>query len=303
MCTRSKIAAGTVVLAFAIAAAAASARAATITELSEFDYPSTGASTLPYGINNSGAIVGIVVNGTMAGFERFKTGKFVPLSDPSGNGLDTQAFGINDSGAIDGIYENATTSAIIGFTLTKGVYADFLGAPAECNSAPCVGYLLGINNGNNLAGVWFPPGSAVQAFAVLGGVFTPITSSLLATGAVAYSINNKSTVVVGYYVDSSSLAHGFSYTVAGGAIKELNYPGGTQTIIFGNNNSGTITGYYIDAGGVAHGLARIAGHWATYDFAGATGTTLEYVNDKNVATGQYTDTAGVTHGLTLQIAP
>jgi uncharacterized membrane protein len=299
---RRKIGAGAIVLAFAIAAAANSARAAstaTITLLSEFDYPSTGASTEPHGINNNGVIVGTVVftDGTQAGFDLTKAGKFLEAVDPSGNGLDTQAVGINDASEIDGFYENAVSSAIIGFTLTKRVYSDFSGPDGATAD------LIGINNADDLVGGWFPPNEAPeQAFAVLDGTFTPITNSLLANLSAAQSINNKSTVVVGDYFDASFLEHGFSYTVASGAITPINFPGGTQTVIFGNNSPGTLTGRYIDSSGVSHGLARIAGHWATYDYPGATATSLEHVNDHNVATGNYTDTSGVTHGLTFQIS-
>jgi hypothetical protein len=63
--TRKKLGTGAIVLAFAIAAAAnargAGTGTATITLLSEFDYPSTGASTQPHDINNASVIVGTVV--------------------------------------------------------------------------------------------------------------------------------------------------------------------------------------------------------------------------------------------------
>jgi uncharacterized membrane protein len=291
-----------VVVAMVMMAAVGSARAAgtaTITLLSEFDYPSTGANTQPHGINNAGVIVGTVVfsDSTQAGFERSKTGKFVELTDPDGNGLDTQAVGINDASEIDGFYENAVSAAIIGFTLTKGVYSDFSGPDGATAD------LIGINNADDLVGGWFPPDEAPeQAFAVLDGTFTPITNSLIANISAAESINNKSTVVVGDYLDASFLEHGFSYSVASGAIAAINYPGATQTVIFGNNNGGTLTGSYFDASGVQHGIARMGKSWATYDYPGATATTLEHVNDHNVATGSYTDTSGVQHGLTFQVS-
>jgi uncharacterized membrane protein len=297
------------IMVFAVTVSARAALAvssATITLVTQFDYPSTGASTLPHAINNNGAIVGTVTfpDSSSAGFERFKKGSFLELTDPSGNGLDTQALGINDSGEIDGFYENGGTSAIIGFTLVGGVYSDFEGVPDTCNLMPCTGDLIGLNDAGDVVGGWFPPNAAPeQAFAVLGGVFTPITNSFLANLSAAESISNNSAHVVGNYFDKSFLSHGFAYAVAGGKISAINFPGGVQTAIFGVNNQQTLTGRYIDGSGVAHGIARISGVWATYDFPGANNfTTLEHVNDSNLATGYYTDASGIGHGFTAQVA-
>jgi hypothetical protein len=296
------------IAALAIAATASATLATSITLIGQFDYPSTGASTVPRGINSGGLIVGSVdfPDGSAAGFVRLKNGTYKELTDPSGNGLDTQATGINDAGEIVGFYENGGTSAIIGFTLVNGVYSDFLGAPATCNGQPCTADLMDINDKGDLVGGWFPPSSAPeQAFAVLGGVFTPITNStFLSNVAAAIAISNNSAWVVGGFSDKKLLSHGFLYSVSGGAIKIVDFPGAIQTTIVGINNRGTITGRYVDAGGVAHGIALISGKWATYDFPGANKfTSLGYINDGNIATGRYTDTAGITHGLALHVTP
>jgi hypothetical protein len=166
--------------------------------VSQFDYPATGASTQPRGINNNGAIVGTASfpDGLAAGFERYPKGAFVELTDPAGNGLDTQAAGINDIGVIDGFYENGGTSAIIGFTLTNGVYTDFTGDPAECNGSPCTGDLIGINDVGDVVGGWFPPNVTEQAFAVLGGTFTQISNTFLANGSAAEGISNNTKHIV-----------------------------------------------------------------------------------------------------------
>jgi uncharacterized membrane protein len=293
------------IAALVVSVTASATLAASITLITQFDYPSTGVSTEARGIADSGTIVGRLVfpDGAIAGFGRFPNGTFVELTDPAGDGTDTEPAGINDAGVVDGYYKNAVSAAVIGFFLTKGIYTDFQG-PAICSGLPCTADLTGINDRGDLVGGWFPPASAPeQAFAVLGRVFTPITSALLSHLAAAESISNNSAHVVGNYFDTSNLDHGFLYTVSGGSIRSINFPGAVQTSVFGINNRGTITGRYVDAGGVSHGIALISGVWATYDFPGATFTTLERINDKNVATGRYTDSAGVNHGLTLQVAP
>jgi hypothetical protein len=300
------------ILATSGAARASAAGVATITLLSQFDYPtSPQASTEPYGINNMGAIVGLVLfpNGVIAGFKRSTSGTFAELKYPNSDGLDTEAYGINDLHEIVGSSVlppagEGQPFAHIGFTLASGAYTEFTGEKSLCDGSPCYTTLFNVNNPGDLVGGWFPPGSSFeQSFAILGGVFTPIANSLLGNYSTLYSINNNATEIVGTFLDESLFAHGFSYAVAGAAIKTINFPGANQTFIFGVNNHGTITGRYTDTGGVQHGIARIFGQWASYDFPGASNfTTLQYVNDNNVATGFYVDKVGLTHGFTVQIA-
>jgi hypothetical protein len=84
------------ILATSGAAQADAGSVATITLMSQFDYPtSPQASTEPYGINNMGVIVGLVLfpNGVIAGFERSTSGTFAELKYPNSDGLDTEAYG------------------------------------------------------------------------------------------------------------------------------------------------------------------------------------------------------------------
>jgi hypothetical protein len=228
------------ITAMAILATSGAARAAsvvTITLLSQFDYStSRQASTEPYGINNKGAIVGLVFfpNGVIAGFERFPNGTFTELTYPNSDGLDNESYGIND------FHEIVGSSVLppagegqpfphIGFTLASGVYTEFTRETSLCDGSPCYTSLFSVNNLGDLVGGWYPPGSGFeQSFAVLGGVFTPIANSSLGNYSTLYSINNNATEIVGTFLDKSFLAHGFSYAVAGGAIKAVNFPGANR---------------------------------------------------------------------------
>jgi hypothetical protein len=120
------------VAALAIAATASATLATSITLITQFDYPSTGVSTEARGVADTGVIVGRLIfpGGAIAGFGRFPNGKFVELTDPAGEGTDTEPAGVNDVGVVDGYYKNAVTAAVIGFSLAKGIYTDFQGAPA-----------------------------------------------------------------------------------------------------------------------------------------------------------------------------
>ena len=66
---------------------------------------------LPYGVGNSGEIVGYYLDGSgdLHGFS-YSNGTYTRLNDPSaGGGADgTQAFGVNASGEIVGVYEDSS---------------------------------------------------------------------------------------------------------------------------------------------------------------------------------------------------
>ena len=62
-----------------------------------------------------------------------------------------------------------------------------------------------------------------------------------ATYAVADGINNDG-LVSGYYLDSSSVAHGFVWQ--NGALRTVNYPGAAYTYLYNVNNQGVVIGYH-----------------------------------------------------------
>ena len=81
-------------------------------------------------------------------------------------------------------------------------------------------------------------------------------------------------LIFGYYVDSTSVAHGFIRSREGTYTKfDVSIAGtgaGQGTFAFSINPETTITGYYIDASNVTHGFMRTAnGHITTFDAPGA----------------------------------
>jgi len=62
-----------------------------------------------------------------------------------------------------------------------------------------------------------------------------------AASTVANGINNGN-VIVGTYVDSAGLLHGFRY--ANGAFTAVNFPNSAQTTALGINDNGDIVGWY-----------------------------------------------------------
>jgi len=76
-------------------------------------------------------------------------------------------------------------------------------------------------------------------------------------GTVAEGINDAGQIV-GYYLDSSQVAHGFLYS--GSTYTTIDDPLGTKgTVAQGINDAGQIVGYYIDSGGNTHGFILTIG--------------------------------------------
>ncbi len=68
----------------------------------------------------------------------------------------------------------------------------------------------------------------------------------------AYGINNVAHLIVGFYIDSAFIYHGFTYDYLAGSsgvadeapisVNTVDYPGATITVIAGVNDKGEITG-------------------------------------------------------------
>jgi hypothetical protein len=119
---------------------------------------------------------------------------------------------------------------------------------------------------------------------------------------LAYEINNSNQLVVGYYIDSSGIPHGY-YRDANGALHfPIDPSGSTGTILFGLNDSNWVVGRYADNSGVTHGLFFLPpNQFATFDYPGSTFTSLNGINDKGVICGRYVDASGIAHGFLARV--
>jgi len=117
-------------------------------------------------------------------------------------------------------------------------------------------------------------------------------------------INNLGTMI-GYYVDTGGLDHGFIYQHGrftpfndsnAGTLK------GQGTLGSGINDFGTAVGVYIDSNGTYHGFIYQRGTFTTLDgpspsMLGSFGAFANFINDFGTVTGAYTDTNNVFHGF------
>jgi hypothetical protein len=246
-----------------------------------FDAPGAGTAanqgTFPSGINPSGAITGFTrdVNSARHGFLRAPDGTFTIFDDPGagtcstscgtiGPGQGTRAYAINPAGTITGFYSDNSARCHSYVRAANGTFTQ-IDAP-DAGPGP------------------FPQGTFPSEFTPAG--INPV-------GAIT-----------GFYVDASSVQHGF-VRAPGGAITEFDPTGS----IFTNPNAidelGGITGFYVDASGVGHGFLRAPnGTITSFDAPGAgtgggQGTFGVSLIPNGEIEGVYVDANGVLHGFLL----
>src|SRR5215472_14297214 len=258
-----------------------SVNSAGATTMTTFDAPragtGTGQGTTGFGINPAGAITGFTRDANFArhGFLRAPDGTITIFDDPNagtcssscgtiGNGQGTRAFAINPSGVITGFYTD--------------------------NSGRCHGYVRAAN------------GTFTQIDAPDAGT-GPFPQGTFPSEITPMGINPAG-AITGFYVDASSVQHGF-VRAPNGIITEFDPTGS----IFTNPNAidelGAITGFYFDANFVGHGFLRTPdGTITSFDAPGADHTPGSFNGTFGVGLtpnggieGVYVDVNGVLHGF------
>jgi hypothetical protein len=110
-----------------------------------------------------------------------------------------------------------------------------------------------------------------------------------------YTDANGNTTIVGQYITSSGVGHGFSKI--GGVWTPLNEPSGTTSSAALGVSGNTIVGTYVDSAGHSHGFTETSGMFTTIDDPNGTGTNVTGVYGSTIV-GIYTDSAGNSHGFT-----
>jgi uncharacterized membrane protein len=206
----------------------------------------------------------------------------------------TEGRGINNSGTVCGDYV-ISDGTLHSFFLSSGTFTeyDIAGAPSTV--------VYGINDVADFAGGFSDSNGIFQAFVSLGGTITSfsVPGALL---TLAYEINNSNQLVVGYYIDSSGIPHGYFRDANGALHFPIDPSGSTATILFGLNNRNWVVGRYADSSGVTHGLFFVPPNkFFTFDYPGSTFTSLNGINAQGFICGRYNDASGIAHGFLARV--
>jgi len=117
-----------------------------------------------------------------------------------------------------------------------------------------------------------------------------------AQSTALYGINNAGTMV-GSYVDSGGVRHGFR--LSGGKVTKIDDPKGTDTYCFGINKAGSIVGYYATSNHTAQAFRYQNGKFSDIGPARSTGSQALGINDHGDINGNFGDSKG-SHGFLLR---
>jgi len=100
-------------------------------------------------------------------------------------------------------------------------------------------------------------------------------------------VNNRD-VAVGFYNDSMSNSHGYTYNIAKHRFRRVLVPGATSVTAAAINNAGDIAGFDTNAKGAVVGFLKTSsGHLITLSVPGASMTQAFGVNDGDMVVGGY----------------
>jgi uncharacterized membrane protein len=102
--------------------------------------------------------------------------------------------------------------------------------------------------------------------------------------------------------DNGSDPTGFQATIAPHLYNftSLDYPGATDTRLFGINAHSDAVGAYFDSAGNPHGVRFSNGTWKVLEPAGAVLSQARGINDAGTITGYYQESSGAMHGYVFQ---
>lgn len=247
--------------------------------------PPGSTSTIAYGVNTGGQVVGYYTNASGIHGFLMSAGAFSTIDFQGAS--TTVASGINGGGQIVGRY---VANGLHGFLLAGGSFTalttlDSLEAfPSGINSS---GQIVGsLNNGKGFRG-FVQTGNSFNSFAFGGNLHTE-----------AYAINDSGSVV-GFYSEASGNQHGFLLD-ATGVFKSIDVPGASFTYATGINNAGKIVGIYGTSGGIIHGFLLEDGGFSTLDFPGTNQTQPQSISDTGEIVGDYAIN-GTFHGFTASV--
>jgi hypothetical protein len=247
-----------------------------------------GSITSPSGLNDNGAIVGLLSNSSdtnphTTGF-LLSNGNFTHFRFPGST--DTFPNDINKNGVIVGTFRGANGQG--SFMVRNGVFHQVTlpGFPNAATSAN------GVNDLGDIVGVFTRNGSNV-GFLLHQGKLTIISFPGATGGTFPSSINNQGVVVGNYFIsgESNGGVHGFMWK--NGAFTNVEFPGAVTTFPVKISNNGDVVGSYIDSAQIEHGFSFDKGRYSTISRPGFVDTRLTAVNSfDNILGFAFTESGG-----------
>jgi uncharacterized membrane protein len=242
-----------------------------------FDAPQARSSTLPYGINNYGAIVGRYDDGSEQPFLRDRRGRFTTLRIPGARSA--WASGINDRGQIVGTARNGTggdrgflRDAHGRITTIRVPGAKATTAQKLNDRGQITGYFDTTNN---------DPRVQPTGFLLDRGRYIKIAVPSAVT-TTAVGINNR-TQVVGQYRDADGRFHG--YVWQRGRFTTIDAPGAVGTSLIDINDRGQLLGALVEPDGTLRGFVLERGRYSTFAAPGAAITAPNDINNRGQIVG------------------
>jgi hypothetical protein len=267
----------------AAAVLACGAARATTWTVSTFDMPGSS-ETQPFGINDSGVIVG---ESDFGGFIDTH-GSFVTVNGPAGPGSMT---GISDGGLAVGGDVIGSSFLYQGGTITPFAVPGAAGTVVRGISANGR-YLTGIytDGTSNLGYVWDRTTSTLSTMSTPAGTSVLVIQGVNDSGVATGSLDNGESLVYDSATGTST------YFTSWGSLTKLRF----RAI----NDEGQVGGWAVEPDGHFVGIVGSpTTGFDTIDIGGAGETIVYGLNDSGQAVGFYTDAAGLEHGFLASSVP
>jgi probable HAF family extracellular repeat protein len=250
-----------------------------------------GGDARPYGINDTGVIVGAYIDsvGIWHGMV-IKDKKVTMIDYPQSYG--TQLNGINAAGVMVGSYTTRSAGPF-GFEYSAGKFTD-IRPPASTGSSA-----QGINEHGEVVGFFYDSQGRQHGFKFDGHQYVQIDAPNGDFNTVLSGINDKDHIVVSAV--NSSGASNDSFLLIGKKFKKLSDPneGKWGTLAYALNNRDEIVGGYLDDSGMyEYGWLLYKGEYYTVNDPNSDPSTALFgMNDKLVMVGEGAPPQGKEFGF------
>ena len=255
--------------------------------LTTLDFPGAK-TTLAYGINANGDVVGTYVDTNSKNHGFLLTAGLYSSIDPPGS-LFTEARGINEDGDIVGDFV-ASDGKLHGFFLGREGFKD-ISVSGHLNTIPVKisseGVIVGCYHDTDTMGTMH------------GFVRNEDSLTVYPTPASMHNGITPRGDVAGFFTDLMTMqTHG--YIISKGETTQVNFPGSSATRVWDLNPRREAVGFYLDpATHVFRGFRYHKGQFTPIDVPSARRTLPFGINPEGDVVGAYADQNGKTHGFLL----